>query len=204
MTEAGSSELPSGLSDVQEPGQARRTDLFAAIWRALIEPWLLVILAAVLAVALSTAYSLPQLPGQARNESGASQRWLVDAADAAGSFGPLWRSLGLFDVLHSPLFQASMALMGVVLLVQLAHLILNAIAMYRLPNVLDEAGTNGEPLMVQSAGNPPALAPFACGSALECQRTSAPIAGTALPPCRSTNDAGVASADGWRNKHTVN
>src|SRR5690606_2891692 len=77
-------------------------DVGTTLWQLLCDPWLLLAIAGLLGVLLTAGALLPQLPGQLQDEPAAADRWLTATAEAFGAAGPWLRSLGLFDVLHSP------------------------------------------------------------------------------------------------------
>lgn len=122
---------------------------FDALWAVLIDPRPLVVIAALLLVMLLMSVLTPQLPGQLRSEPLAADRWLTTAAESAGALGPLLRTAGLFDVLHTLLFRLLLWAAMFLLLVQSAHTAWVATQMRRLPALLDVAAPGGEPLPVQ-------------------------------------------------------
>ena len=91
------------------------------------------------------------MPDHLRAEASAASRWLLAAATDYGIVGAVARSVGLFDILHSPLFLIPLAALIVVLLVQIAQQTQAAFALRRLPTVLTLPGSAGEPLPVYSA-----------------------------------------------------
>jgi hypothetical protein len=106
-----------------------------------------------LVLLLALTWVLPQMPGQLASEAGAADRWLAATTAAYGALGAFFRSLGLFQIMHSPLLQLLLALLMFALLVQLARLARGAYALRKIPAVLDLAGgVNGEPLPVLSSG----------------------------------------------------
>lgn len=140
---------PSGSGPA--PGSDQSSDRLAALWRVLTEPWLVLVLAAAMALLLAGGFVLPQMPGQLQDEAGATVRWLSDVSEAYGPLGTLLRGLGLFDVVHSPLFRLVAASLVFVLLLQAAHLMLVALCLRRLPALLDAEGVRGgEPLPVSA------------------------------------------------------
>lgn len=150
MNEA-SSPIPSTSAETDAPSPPHRG--FAALWAALIDPRPILAFAALLLLMLLTSIWLPQLPGQLRSEPLAADRWLTSTAEGFGASGALLRTVGLFDVLHSPLFRLLLAATAFLLLVQSAHYWLVARQWQRLPTLLDVAVPGGEPL--------PVLLPFA-------------------------------------------
>jgi hypothetical protein len=150
MREGSPVSVSAGVAVPMETGEvSRRPQMGLAIWQGLTSPWLLLVLAVLLALLALLAFVLPQLPGQLQNEAGATERWLNSTAASYGAAGTLLRNLGLFDILHSPLFQGVLAVAAFVLLLQIAQLVRVAYHFQRVPEVLDIAGTvNGEPLPV--------------------------------------------------------
>jgi hypothetical protein len=114
-----------------------------AIWRFLIDPWLPAVLGVLLLMLILLGIALPQMPGQLRSEPLAADRWLAAAATGYGALGGVLRSLGAFDVLRSSFFLTILAAMTLVLLVQTADAVLLALAMRRLPALLDDASPSG-------------------------------------------------------------
>ncbi len=106
---------------------------------------LLLILAAVL---------LPQLPDQLRDEPAAAARWFLTTAASYGAAGPLMRSAGLFDVLHSLLFRLVLAALTLILAAHLADQLGNALSLWRIKRALcslPEAGVGPATLSVSRA-----------------------------------------------------
>ncbi len=103
-----------------------------------------------LALLLLVSIWLPQMPDYLRAEGSAANRWLLAAATPYGVLGAMARGLGFFDLLHSPLFQAPLAALVFVLLVQIVQQMTAALALRRLPAVLAAAGVDGEPLPLRS------------------------------------------------------
>lgn len=127
-----------------------RTDAWQVIWLALGSPWLLLGLAGWLALLLLVSIWLPQMPDYLREEGSAASRWLLAASTPYGVLGTVARGLGLFDVLHGPLFQAPLAALIFVLLVQIIQQITAAQALRRLPALLAAPGVDGEPLPLRT------------------------------------------------------
>lgn len=127
-----------------------RADAWQTIWLALGSGWLVLGLAAWLALLLLVAAWLPQMPDYLREEGSAASRWLLATATAYGAAGGMARGLGLFDVLHSPLLLLPLAALVFVILVQIGQQITAARALRRLPATLATAGVNGEPLALAS------------------------------------------------------
>jgi hypothetical protein len=124
-----------------------------SLWLFVSSPWLVLVLSILLVLLLALTWVLPQLPGQLSSEAGAAERWLTSAAGARGGLGSLLRSLGLFQIMHSPLLQTLLALLLFVLLVQLVRLLWAAYVLRKAPRVLDTTrGVNGEPLLIATTG----------------------------------------------------
>lgn len=125
-------------------------DLGTTLWQLFCDPWLLLAIAGLLGVLLTAGALLPQLPGQLLDEPAAADRWLIATAEAFGPTGPWLRSLGLFDVLHSPAFRVLLVTALFVLLVQSANAILFAVCFRQLPAALDQnSEPSGEPVTVR-------------------------------------------------------
>ncbi len=118
-------------------------------WNVLLDARPLVGLAALLLAFLLVSLFVPQMPGQLRSEPLAADRWLTTAAEPLGASGALLRTLGMFDVLHNPIFHALLWVAIFILLVQAAHAVLVALHFRRLPAVLDATDlAGGDPLPV--------------------------------------------------------
>jgi hypothetical protein len=175
------------------------------LWRAAASPWLVLMLSTLLVLLLALTWVLPQVPGQLSSEAGAAERWLTAAAATRGGLGILLRSLGLFQIMHSPLLQLLLALLLFTLLVQLARLLWTAYVLRKAPAVLDvTSGINGEPLPITAAGtllrwrlSHPAQ-PLALAGELQrlldarlrhVDRRTARVAAVALPPGEENDQA---------------
>lgn len=120
-----------------------------ALWNVLLDARPLVALAALLLVFLLVSLFVPQMPGQLRSEPLAADRWLATTAEPLGAAGTLLRTLGMFDVLHNPLFHTLLWAAIFILLVQAAHAVLIALHFRRLPALLDRTDlAGGDPLPV--------------------------------------------------------
>lgn len=153
LTVQSSSHPPSPESSPQPPANAAQTrsgwSWLDAFWRALVDSRLLVLLGLFLLAPMLLSIVLPQMPGQLHSEPLAADRWLTATAEAFGFWGALLRALGMFDVLHSPIFLIALWATIFVLLVQAANAVLVALQFWRLPMLLDESrNTGGEPLPV--------------------------------------------------------
>jgi hypothetical protein len=124
-----------------------------SLWNIASSPWLVLVLSVLLVLLLALTWVVPQVPGQLSSEAGAAERWLTSAAAAWGGLGSLFRGLGLFQIMHSPLLQLLLALLMFVIVVQLARLLWTAYLLRKAPQVLDITnGINGEPLPIATAG----------------------------------------------------
>lgn len=98
--------------------------------------WVLLITALVTGGLLGGLFWLPQLPGQLNNDPTASARWLLSVSSSYGAFGGLLQMLGMFDALHSPLLQLSLAVLALILLIYLSDCLATVWRFYRLPALL--------------------------------------------------------------------
>jgi hypothetical protein len=120
-----------------------------ALWRAIVDTRIIVVLGALLLAQTLASIVLPQMPGQLQNEPLAASRWLTAMADEFGAVGALLSALGLFDVLHSPVFLITLWAAIFVLLVHVADSVQFAMRFRRLPELLDQAiASGGEALPV--------------------------------------------------------
>ncbi len=152
MTEPSAQAVPPATPATPSPDAAPDTnldgrDVGTTLWQLLCDPWLLLALAGLLGMLLTASALLPQLPGQLQEEPAAADRWLTATTDAFGAVGPWLRSLGLFNVLHSPQFRVLLVTAIFVLLVQTANAVLVAVRYRRLPAALDQSSQpGGEPV----------------------------------------------------------
>lgn len=124
-----------------------------SLWHWLADPRLLFWLALGLAAPIWLGLALPQLPGQLRSEPAAAERWLTASAETFGVWGPLLRTLGLFEVLRSPLVSVALWTALWVLLVQLAHTTTAVLRWRRLHRLLEESSqASGEAVPVLLSG----------------------------------------------------
>jgi len=119
------------------------------LWRWLSRPWLLIVISAIIFGLASSAYLLRQMPGQLNDDPLAAARWLISVGAEYGLVGDLFRALGLFNVLYSPILHLLLALLGLILLVDLGEQIGSAWHIRKLPSLLAQPQT--------SAGTPLAL-----------------------------------------------
>jgi hypothetical protein len=120
---------PTGIGSVIN----RAVDL---CYQGLKRRWVLLITALVTGGLLGGAFWLPQLPGQLRNDPTASTRWLVGVSSSYGTLGGLLRMSGMFDALHSPLLQLSLAILALILTVYLSDCLATVWRFHRLPTLL--------------------------------------------------------------------
>ncbi|NJN83726.1 MAG: hypothetical protein HC802_16605, partial [Caldilineaceae bacterium] len=128
------------------------TDPWAAVWRGLSQPLLVQICGLLTLVLLLAAMALPQLPGHLADDPAAAARWLAGQRASMGGLGDLFSTLGLYDLLHSPLLGILLAVTALLLLVHLANWVNVALAYWRLPDRLKTpSGAAGEPLALPSS-----------------------------------------------------
>ncbi len=151
---ANDGEPPAGLEKpVRTNGAQAWQRAVRSLWSIASSPWLVLVLSTLLVLLLALTWILPQVPGQLSSEAGAAERWLTSAAASWGGLGSLFRSLGLFQIMHSSLLQLLVALLMFALMVQLARLLWTAYVLRKAPEVLDiTSGINGEPLPISTAG----------------------------------------------------
>jgi hypothetical protein len=119
------------------------------LWRWLEKPWLLLTCGVLSLILTAGALLLPQLPGQLNDEPATAARWLLTTSQAYGFWGNAWRTLGLFNVLHSTLLYLLMALLTLMGAVQLADQLGMLRQFARLASLLDRPLTAvGEPLPI--------------------------------------------------------
>lgn len=140
---------PQNQSPLQE-GAAVRTGWgwVDALWRVIVDVRLLVLLGVLLAVQMLASILLPQMPGQLQSEPLGADRWLTATSEQFGAAGTLLAALGLFDVLHSPIFLITLWTTIFVLLMHTADSIHFAVRFRRLPELLDQNVAGGDALPV--------------------------------------------------------
>lgn len=114
-----------------------------AVWQACTDPRPLMVIAVLLLAAVIVTQVAPQMPGQLRTEPLAADRWLTTTAEGFGAPGAILRTLGLFDLLHSPLFHALLWVAMFLLLVQTAQAVFVAQRIRHLPHLLSYPGEQG-------------------------------------------------------------
>ncbi len=92
----------------------------AAIWRTLANPFLLLGLTVAAFLLVVAGLLTPQMPHPVYSDPAAAARWLLNAGIDFGSFGELWRALGLFNLLHSTLLRILLVLIALMLAILLA------------------------------------------------------------------------------------
>ncbi len=106
-------------------------NLAGTLWEWLNQRWLLLVPGGLALLQVLGGLLLPQMPGQLNDEPAAAARWLLTTSSSYGAIGGLFRALGLFNVLHSPLLRVLLALMGLILAAQLGTWLGYALLMYR-------------------------------------------------------------------------
>ena len=121
--------------------------LATRVWRGLSRAWLLIICCIVVFMQTVSTYYLPQLPGQLNDDPLAAERWVVSVSTGYGVAAVPLRTLGLFNVLHSPLLHLLLALIGLILLVQLGDQLSIAWQLRQLNKLIEQPrGEPGSPL----------------------------------------------------------
>ena len=123
-------------------------DVNSALWRALNRPWVLLAPCIALFLLAVSTYYLPQMPGQLRDDPLAAARWLIGVSADYGLAGDIFRPLGLFAVLYSPLLHLLLALTGLTLLVNLGTQVGIAWQLHRLPSLLQVPAVAPAPLAI--------------------------------------------------------
>ncbi|MCC6168064.1 MAG: hypothetical protein IT329_12635 [Caldilineaceae bacterium] len=145
---------PSRQPDNVPAPPAARLRRIGSLWRRLHGPWPLLFSALLGFLLLLAAWLLPQLPGQLNDEPATASRWLAATAAGYGVWGGIYQTLGLFNVVHSPLFAALLAMITVVAAVHLARELARLRQFMRLATSLTRpAGEPGDPLAL-SPGEP--------------------------------------------------
>lgn len=119
--------IPPTADDTQTAGTGAR--LATALWRLATSSVLLLSVGAVTLALTLAALLLPQMPHNLQSNPAAATRWLMGAGADFGSSGAPLRTLGLFNLLHSPVFVLALALLAFLLMVQLARQIGVALAL---------------------------------------------------------------------------
>jgi len=99
-----------------------RRDLLDAIWRIASGKTTRLVLLALLMLSIVLGTLLPQLPATAASDPAMTSRWLSTTLPRYGPWGPLLRSVKLFDIAHALWFRLLLALIAL-------HLLLRAVEM---------------------------------------------------------------------------
>ena len=186
----------------------RRTRFLGAqtperLWNILTYPLLLLAFTLALFLLYLVSLWLPQLPGELRTEATAAQRWFAGASTPWGGAGGLLRNLGLFDVLHSLLFQSLLGVIGFLLLLQVAQTITTIVRLRRVPKVLDRTdAVNGEPLPLLEHTAFAALAQCTSRASPQLGEPVAATDGSPFRPCGTENSTGERSPSCSRRRCT--
>ncbi len=149
MVESISENPKPNLTTTPRP----RRDPFPLLWGILRRPLLLISVAGFLLLLVLVGLALPQLPGQYADDPAGATRWLLTTRNEYPTLGALLNGLGLFDLIHSPLIRAGLAMLGLLLFIHLGEQIADIQRSRRLPALLAAAqdGT-GEPLPIPGSG----------------------------------------------------
>ncbi|MBX2998974.1 MAG: hypothetical protein KF893_10730 [Caldilineaceae bacterium] len=124
------------------------------IWQILQQPLLLIGVALLILILQLVAQTLPQMPGQFREDAVDGARWLLSTQERYGGLGPLIAGLGLFDFAHSFALRLLLALLTLLLLIQLGNLLALFQRMRHLPALLQQPSvTSGDPLPIPGLGS---------------------------------------------------
>lgn len=149
MVESISTNPEPNLTTTPRP----RRDPFPLLWETLRRPLLLVVVAGFLLLLVLVGLALPQLPGQFADDPAGATRWLLTTRNEYGGLGTLLNGLGLFDLIHSPLIQAGLAGLGLLLFIHLGEQMADIQRSRRLPGLLAAAkDAAGEPLPIPGSG----------------------------------------------------
>lgn len=136
--------MAGGVMTAEAGRPTRLTRWNERVWRVLRSRWLLLVCLLLLFGLLALSWMTPQMPGQVREDPVSATRWLNSTNAQANALGSLLTTLGLYSVLHSPLFKGLLVLLALLLLVQL----LDQIALWRclagLPGVLSNQAPGGD------------------------------------------------------------
>jgi len=125
----------------------RRTELTRAVWLGLSRPWILGGTGVAVLLLFFCALFIQQMPGQLHDDPAEAARWLLMASEQYGPLGNVFRTLGLFSVLHNPLLQLLLTITALVLLIQLGNGIAAAWRLHRIERWLQQPITSpGEPV----------------------------------------------------------
>ncbi len=120
--------------------------LLDGLWRLLVDVRLLLLAIGLTLLFVLIGLAFPQAPDQLRADPGEATRWLLATAEQRGALGEVISSVGLFDLLHSPVFQLALAMIGLLLLIHLAFALGAALQLRGVAKHFgDETGVAGEP-----------------------------------------------------------
>ena len=136
--------IPPTTSEESHVGLPAR--LASAAWRVATSSVLLLTVAAATLAMVLLALWLPQMPNNLQSNPAAATRWLMGMAANFGSPGAPLRTLGLFNLLHSPTFVLALALLAFLLTVQLARQVGIALALRQMPAVFATPSATPTPL----------------------------------------------------------
>ena len=150
MVESISENPKPNLTTTPRP----RRDPFPLLWGILRRPLLLISVAGFLLLLVLVGLALPQLPGQYADDPAGATRWLLTTRNEYPTLGALLNGLGLFDLIHSPLIRAGLALLGLLLLIHLGEQLADIQRSRRLPALLAAPkDATGEPLPIPGSGD---------------------------------------------------
>jgi hypothetical protein len=122
---------------------------FVRLWQILQQPLLLIGVALMILILQLVAQTLPQMPGQFRDDAADGARWLLSTQESYGGMGSLLAALGLFDFAHSFVLRLLLGLLTFLLLIQLGNLLVLSQRMRQLRHLLYQPSEgDGEPLPV--------------------------------------------------------
>ncbi|MEZ4557034.1 MAG: hypothetical protein R2851_21145 [Caldilineaceae bacterium] len=138
--------VPPTTSEESHVGLPAR--LASAAWRVATSSVLLLTVAAATLAMVLLALWLPQMPNNLQSNPAAATRWLMGMAANFGSPGAPLRTLGLFNLLHSPIFVLALALLAFLLAVQLARQVGIVLALRQMPAIAAAPPATRAPLVL--------------------------------------------------------
>jgi hypothetical protein len=127
---------------------------FVRLWQILQQPILLIGVALMILILQLIAQTLPQMPGQFRDDAADGARWLLSTQESYGGMGSLLAALGLFDFAHSFVLRLLLGLLTFLLLIQLGNLFVLFQRMRQLRALLQQpSAADGEPLPIPGLGS---------------------------------------------------
>lgn len=140
-------ETMSATAHVTDPTpQGFVARVLAAAWRFCTNSTLLLVTGLLTLVLVLTALLLPQLPNNLQSSSAAATRWLMAMGAEFGAVGGVLRTLGLFNLLHSPIYILLLAGLIFLLAMQLARQVGVALALRQIPAIFATPRSTDEPL----------------------------------------------------------